>query len=185
MWRGKIEPKSFHILEEAFNMRCTRAQRRLEAYLGDEMGGQERARLERHLAACSECARVLERARQLRAVLGDARAPGLPAGFHACLMARASERAARPRWVGRLLRGFGWRSTMSARLRTATVGAVVVALGAGALIGRDMWRFERPAEQARLAVADPVRIYRIDYLGEAPSGSLAGAYVSLLSGGGK
>ncbi len=42
-----------------------------------------------------------------------------------------------------------------------------------------------PAGQARLAAADPVSIYRVDYLGEAPDGSLAGAYLSLMSGGGE
>jgi anti-sigma factor RsiW len=168
-------------------MRCTRAQGKLEAYLSDEMGERERARLERHLAACPECGRALENARQLRAVLGDARTPDLPAGFHARLMARAGERASRRGWTGWLLRGFSRGPTMPAPRRAAAVGAVVMALGAGALIGRDMWRLEKPssAEQAQLAAADPVRIYRIDYLGEAPEGSLAGAYVSLLSGGGE
>jgi len=167
-------------------MRCTRAQRKLEAYLGDEMGDRERARLERHFAACSECARALEHARQLRAVLGGAWTPELPAGFHARLMARAAERAARPGWTGWLLGGLGWRSAMPAPLRVGAVGAVLVALCAGVLIGRDMWRLEKPApaEQARLAAADPVSIYRIDYFGEAPDGSLAGAYLSLMSRGG-
>jgi hypothetical protein len=75
---------------------------------------------------------------------------------------------------------------MPAGLRVAAAAAVVVALGLGMLIGRDMWRGQEPPElqPAQVAEADPVRLYRVDYLAEAPDGSLAGAYVSLVSTGG-
>ncbi len=55
-------------------MRCSRAQRKLEAYLGGETGERERARLERHLAGCERCSRALERARQSEG--GRCAAPG-------------------------------------------------------------------------------------------------------------
>jgi anti-sigma factor (TIGR02949 family) len=165
-------------------MRCGRAQRRLEAFLDGGVGPRERARLERHLAACPECGQVLERARRLRALLGREQTRPVPAGFHARLMARAREQTAEPNWSGLPAR-LGWTSAMPAPLRAAAVGAVVLAIGVGLFIGRDIAQPVNPtrAAQARPAVADPVSIYRIDYFGEAPEDSLAGAYVSLLSGG--
>ncbi len=166
-------------------MRCSRAQRKLEAYLGGETGERERERLERHLAGCERCSRVLERARQMKAVVRGVRASELPAGFHARLMSRAAEQSAEPA-PGGLLGRLRCMPSMPMPLRAGAVGAVLVAVGAGVLIGRDMWRMENrpPAGQAQLVAADPVSIYRVDYLGEAPDGSLAGAYLSLTSGGG-
>jgi anti-sigma factor (TIGR02949 family) len=181
-----IVTKSFHWVKGVFDMRCSRAQRKLEAYLGGEVGERERERLEPHLAKCPECARALERARQLRAVLRGVQAPELPAGFHARLMARAAEQSAGPVSAG-LLGRLRWLPSMPVPLRVGAVGAVIVAVGTGVLIGRDMWQLKEPSpsQQARLAAVDPVSIYRIDYLGEAPDGSLAGAYLSLMSGGAK
>lgn len=167
-------------------MRCRTAQRRLEAYLGGELSEQERARLERHLASCAECTRALEHARQLHETLGRRASPPLPESFHARLMARAREHAGERRWSERILRPFGRIVAMPAGLRAAVAAGVIVALGIGALIGRDMWRGQKPPEPqpAQIAAADPVRTYRVDYFSEAPRDSLAGAYVSLVSAGG-
>ena len=180
-----ILTSSFNILEEAGNMRCTKAQQRLEAYLGGEMEDRERTRLERHFASCTKCDRALERARQMRAVLRREMAPPVPDGFHARLMARAREHAGRRRWSERILRPFGWRPAMPVGLRAAAAAGVIVALGLGMLIGRDMWHAGEPweASQAQVAEADPVRLYRLDYLGDTPEGSMTGAYVSLVSTG--
>jgi anti-sigma factor RsiW len=179
-----MAPNSFHTLKGAFAMRCARAQQKLEAYLGDEMPGRRRAELEQHLRDCTECSRALERARRLRAVVGGAHAPDVPAGFHARLMAQAARQAAQQTWQGRLARVLGMGAT-PAPLRAAALVAVAMALGTGVLVGREICQpgTPSPAEQARLAAADPVRIYRIDCFGEAPDDSLAGAYVALLSGG--
>ncbi len=167
-------------------MRCRTAQRRLEAYLGGELVETERARLEEHIASCTKCRLALEHARQLHETLGHSTAPPLPESFHARLMARAREHAEERSWAERILRPVGWRPAMPAGLRVAAAAAVVVALGLGMLIGRDMWRGQGPPEPqpAQVTEADPVRLYRIDYLAEAPDGSLAGAYVSLVSTGG-
>ncbi|MFO7957977.1 MAG: zf-HC2 domain-containing protein [Candidatus Brocadiia bacterium] len=168
-------------------MRCKTAQRKLEAYVGGELTRKELARVEDHLASCAECGRALEHVRQLHRALGEKTAPPLPAGFHARLMARAREHRAKRSWVERILRPFDWRPAMPAGLRLAAVAAVLVALGLGGLIGRDMWRGQEPLETqaGQIAQADPVRLYRMDYLAEAPDGSLAGAYVSLVSAGGE
>jgi anti-sigma factor RsiW len=164
-------------------MRCKTAQRRVEAYLGGELTEKERARTEQHLASCAECTRALEHAWQLRGTLREKMTPPLPESFHARLMARAREHAGERRWSDRILRPFGWIPAMPVGLRAAAVAGVVVALGLGMLIGRDMWRVQelREAQPAQLAEDDPVRIYRVDYLTEAPGDSLAGAYVSLVS----
>ena len=74
---------------------------------------------------------------------------------------------------------------MPVGLRAAAAAGVIVALGLGMLIGRDMWHAGEPweASQAQVAEADPVRLYRLDYLGDTPEGSMTGAYVSLVSTG--
>jgi anti-sigma factor RsiW len=158
----------------------------LEAYLGGELTEKEHARMDDHFASCAECARALEHARQLHTTVGEKMTPPLPVGFHGRLMARAREQAEKRSWTERIVRPVGWRPAMPARLRVAAAAAVVVALGLGMLIGRDMWRGQEPPEPqaAQVAEADPVRLYRVDYLAEAPDGSLAGAYVSLVSTGG-
>lgn len=166
-------------------MRCKTAQRKLEAYLGKELTKEGRLRLENHLASCAECTRALEHARQLHRAVGDKTTPPLPAGFHARLMARARQHRAKRSWIERILHPFGWGTAMPAGLRLATAAAVAVALALGILIGRDMWRGQTPQETraARITEADPVHLYRMDYLAETPDGSLAGAYVSLVSTG--
>ena len=166
-------------------MRCTKAQQRLEAYLGGEMEDRERTRLERHFASCTKCDRALERVRQMRAVLGREMAPSVPDGFHARLMARAREQVESRRRSRRILRPFVWRPAMPVGLPAAVAAGVIVALGVGILIGRDMWRVQEPqeAQPAQVAGTDPVRLYRLDYLGDTPEGSMTGAYVSLVSTG--
>ncbi|MFO8007343.1 MAG: zf-HC2 domain-containing protein [Candidatus Brocadiia bacterium] len=166
-------------------MRCKTAQRKLEAYLGGELSETERACLEEHFASCAECARALAHARQLHRTLSEKTTPPLPTGFHGRLMARARKHGAKRSWGERILRPFGWRPAMPAGLRVAAAAAVVVALGLGVLIGRDMWRGQRPQETraARIAEADPVRLYRMDYLAGAPDGSLTDAYANLVSTG--
>ncbi len=167
-------------------MRCKTAQRKLEAYLGGELTEKEHARMEDHFASCAECGRALEHARQLHRMLSKKTTPPLPEGFHARLMARARGHRAKRSWGERMLKPFGRTATMPVGLRVAAAAAVIAALGIGVLIGRDMWRGQKPPEPQppQVAEADPVRLYRIDYLAEAPSGSLAGAYVSLVSTGG-
>jgi hypothetical protein len=120
----------------------------------------------------------------LRRLLGGQRTPAVPGGFHARLMAKAREAATRRGRDG-LLGRLRWMPDAPAPLRATALVGVVLAAAIGVFIGRDMWRLENPppAEQARTEGSDPVSIYRIDYFGEAPGDSLAGAYVSLLSGG--
>lgn len=167
-------------------MRCRTTQRRLEAYLGGELSEQERARLEQHLASCAACGRALEHGRRLHETLGQKAAPPLPEGFHARLMARAREHVEKRSWSKRMLRPFGWTPAMPVGLRMAAAAAVIAALGIGALIGRDMWRADssRKAQSAQAAEVDPVDLYRTDYLAAAPEGSMADAYVGLVSTGG-
>lgn len=164
-------------------MRCKKAQRQLEAYLDGELTGRKRAGLEGHLTSCAECTRALEHARRLRRVMDRGATPPLPEGFQARLMDRARQRAANRGWSDKILRPFGWEPAMSTGMRAAVAAAVIVALGVGILIGRNMWREKHPqrAQSTELAQADPVEAYGLDSLA-APSGnSLTGAYVSLVS----
>lgn len=164
-------------------MRCSKTRQKLDAYLSGEVGERERARIERHLASCTECREALEHARQLHTVLGRKGTPPLPEGFHDRLMGRAEEHMHNRGSVHKILWLFGGSPTVSAGVRAAAAAGVVVALAVGILIGQEMWRARGEPQEgpAQLATADPVEVYRADYLAEIPRSSLAGAYVSLAS----
>jgi len=66
--------------------------------------------------------------------------------------------------------------------KIAAAAVLVFGLAVGSYMG---WSAERPMPQAvtaRTAVqADPLDAYNLDYLGDAPDGSLAGSYLALAS----
>ncbi len=153
-------------------MRCRKAQRKLEAMLGGELSRREHERVDKHLARCAECAAALRRLRRMRTLLAARRTPPVPDGFQARLLSRARERTEQRSGLDKTLRRFG-------RLRWAAAAAgIALALAVGVLVGRDMMR---PAEPPLTVDTDPALLYGADYLTEAPAGSLAGAYVDLVS----
>jgi anti-sigma-K factor RskA len=102
------------------------------AYAMDAISAPDRARFERHLAGCQECAREIASLREATARLATATAVPPPSGLKERVMAAAtltrqqappvSELSTRPAWRGRL--------TMAA----AAVAAMVV-LGAAVVFG--------------------------------------------------
>ena len=168
-------------------MRCRTVQERLNAFLDGLLQPSERAAMEVHLQGCPECQASLARLQRLSSLLESMPVPPVPDGFSARLMERAHERQAEPR-KSRIL---SWRPVlfwrgMPATMRVAAAAMLVLAIGLGALMGRDL--SSGAPKPPSLAAADPNAVYGFDYLSEAPGGSLADAYLTLASaanGGGR
>jgi len=159
-------------------MWCLTVKRKLNAFLDAEIPAAERARVEEHLRECASCRQALDRLRGIAATLAQLPAPPpVPDGFAERLMARAARRVkqASHRPVGVRL----WPS-FSPAMRVAAAATLALGLGLGALMGWDLSR--TPPEPSRLAAAaEPNAVYGLDYLSEAPDGSLAGVFLTLAS----
>ena len=167
-------------------MRCRTVQKRLNAFLDGLVQPSELAAMEVHLQGCPECQAALARLRRLSSLLESIPAAPVPDGFSARLMERAHQRQAEPR-KSRILTWrpvLFWRE-MPAATRVAAAAMLVLAIGMGALMARDLSRGPKPA---RIAAVEMNDVYALDYLSEAPGGSLADAYLTLASaanGGGQ
>ena len=159
-------------------MRCRTARVRLNAYLDAELLGAERSRIEEHLHHCGECSEALKRMRGVAAVLEPVPVPPpVPEGFHRRLMARAARSQEQfRRWP--VVVGL-WPS-FSPVMRLAAAAMLMLGIGMGVLMGSDLSRAVAATPQGA-AAGDPNAVYGLDYLSEAPDGSLADAYLTLVS----
>ena len=167
-------------------MRCRKVQQDLDAFRDGLLQPGERAVMEAHLQECPECQAALARLRRLSFLLEGIPAPRVPDGFSERLMARAYQRQAeRRRWRVRSWRPMVFWRGMPAATRVAAAAMLVLAIGLGALMARDLSSGPRPAG---IVTAEMNDVYALDYLSEAPGGSLADAYLTLASaanGGGR
>jgi anti-sigma-K factor RskA len=112
------------------------------AYAMDAISAPDRARFERHLARCEECAQEIASLREATARLGTAAAASPPAGLKDRVMAAAAltrqqppaasdtDSPARARAGGRWFRSLAWPG----RLAVAAVGGVAVVVLAAAVV---------------------------------------------------
>ena len=162
-------------------MRCEQVRQKLDAYAANELTAGVREKVENHLAACDACRQALARQRELAALLRGVPAPPVPEGFAARLMAAARERvSARERPVTAPASPWRWWTSVPASMRLAAAAVLVISLSLGALMGWDTARGGAAAPSAS-AQADPTAVYNLDFLADAPSGSLAEAYLTLAS----
>jgi len=158
---------------------CFRHRRRLGAYLDGELSGRDRTSLERHLGACASCRALLSGLEGTEQLLAPLDVPPVPPGLADRITAAARDRgreAATAGWNPLL-----WWRTTSPPLRRVAIGIPVAGLIAGLLLG---WTSPPPGERAAVgAQPDPLAVYRIDYLGDSPAGSLADSYMQLVAAG--
>jgi len=165
-------------------MYCDWIQECLSAYLDGEIGEQMRAQLDEHLASCEGCREALARLRQVDALLGSASAPAVSERFTDRVMAQAREHAAGRRQAFReFWSPFHWWESSSLPMRAAAAAVLMVGVAAGAFMARDTWEPapSQPVVSVQSAEADVLATYNLDYLTDAPSGSLAQIYVTLAS----
>ncbi len=169
-------------------MRCDEVLNQLVAFSSGELPADVRQVVQAHLAECAACRAELSRLDALAGVLAGTRSPPVPAGFAARVTAAARRRQDAP--SARLRQGYGgqvapwnllrwWRLT-SGPMHAAAAAVLIVGLTVGAVMG---WASAPPIAPAETAAqTDPVDAYQVDFLGEAPAGSLADSYLALVSG---
>ena len=102
------------------------------AYAMDAISAPDRARFERHLAGCQECAREIASLREATARLATATAVSPPSGLKERVMAAAALTRQQPPPVSELSTRRAWRGRLT--IAVAAVAAVVV-LGAAVVFG--------------------------------------------------
>jgi len=159
-------------------MHCRTVQRKLNAYLDRELATPERARVDAHLGVCAKCSEALDRLVRVGAALEQLPAPPpVPDSLAERVRARARQRLARLRPQRVVVRP---RPLFWPVMGVAAAAILVLGLGLGALMGWDTLR-PCPAPAALVGQAGPDEVYSLDYLTEAPRGSVAEAYLSLVS----
>ena len=158
-------------------MRCDDALKRLTALAAGELPADVRQAVQAHLAECAACRAALAEVDALAGVLASGQTPPVPPGFAARVMAAARQwQEAQPLAVWNLLRW--WRLT-SVPMHAAAAAVLIVGLAVGLALG---WTSTpSTARAATAAKAEAIAAYQIDYLSEAPSGSLADSYLTLVS----
>jgi len=159
-------------------MDCKRFERNINAYVDGALSSTLHVAMQTHAASCPACRREMESLMQMGNVLHDAvPVPPVPEGFAGRVMARAAAiEASAPIRLVAWLPSFEWWQEMARPTRAAAVLAVGLALGA--IMGWDANRngLNPPPVVAK---ADTMAAYNLDYLGDAPAGSLAQVVMTL------
>ena len=168
-------------------MRCKAVRNKLDRLSRQELAPRMRERIEAHLSACADCRRHLADQERLAVLLASLpKPPAVPEGFGNRLMAAASQRQAGRQSMPWSLWRLRWLSPPGTDRRLVAVGrkaAQAVALAGGLLIGvlmgQQTWRSAHSSIPQQTVQPDPVAVYELDYLTDAPGGSLAQSYLSL------
>jgi len=168
-------------------MRCKAVRSKLDRLSRQELAPRARKRIEAHLSVCADCRRHLAAQERLAVLLTSLpKPPTVPEGFGDRLMAVARERQAARRPVPGSLWRLRWSSPPGTDRRLVAVGrkatqamALAGGLLIGVLMGQQTWRSAHPSISQQTIEPDPVAVYELDYLTDAPGGSLVQSYLTL------
>ena len=127
------------------------------------------------------CRDELARQEQLLALLrGDSTIPPVPEGFSGRVMAKARQRLAvrRPPDTAPASPRRWWQS-VSIPLRAEAAAVLAAGLLIGVFMGQQTWQSAHRATSRQATQADPSAVYQLDYLSDAPGGSLAESFLTL------
>jgi anti-sigma factor RsiW len=158
-------------------MRCQDVQIKLRAYSIGELPIDVRQSIQAHVSECDACGAELAKIDPLSGMLAAAQTPPIPPGFTARVLATARERLTTNRIEPWNLISW-WRLT-SVPMHAAAAAVMVIGLAAGLLMSQTAAPLAPRA--AGKMQPDPVDTYPLDYLGEAPGGSLADHYFALVA----
>ena len=157
---------------------CSRVRRQLGAYLDGELSPKNRAVVERHLVHCQPCRIALESLHRLERTLQSAEVPPAPPSLAWQIMAKARERQNTEAERNVIRLGHRLATPRPWAFKVAAAAVLVFGLAAGSYMGRSVSQ----TVTAQTAVqADPLAVYNLDYLADAPEGSLAFTYLALAS----
>jgi len=160
-------------------MDCTRFAKHIHAYVDNAAPPEIRAAMQAHAASCPACRGELEALAQLESILRSAPDAPVPQGFAARVMARAATQKA-PRKLSILAWGGTpeWWQELPGPARAAAAAILVFGLALGGVMGWDANR-NGPKASPAAAPSDALAAYNLDYLAEAPAGSLAQVALAL------
>lgn len=162
-------------------MRCKAVRNKLDRFSRQELTPRMRERVEAHVSQCADCRQHLARQERLAVLLTTApEPPAVPEGLSDRLMVAARQRQADRRSVPASLWRLRWLSS-TAWIRRNVVQVVAIAGGllVGILMGQQTWHSAHAPIRQRTVEPDAVSVYELDYLTDAPGGSLVQSYLSL------
>ncbi len=156
-------------------MRCQDVQNQLRAFSIGELPMDVRQTIQAHVSECAACRAELAKIDALAGVFAAAQTPPIPPGFASRVLATARQRLKTdPIEPWDLMR---WWREASAPMHAAAAAVMVLGLTIGLLMGTASGPL--PTQVAGKMQPDPFDAYPLDYLGEAPGGSLADNYFAL------
>lgn len=166
-------------------MNCEQIRKKLNAYVDTELPGATSEKIAIHLQTCRDCSKVFSHLQNLTNVLQEVSTPEVPKGFANRVLAHANERnisvKSKQRTRASVFRL--WNSEFLTAQRASVAAVLISGLALGALMGLDTWRSPtiQSGGQPQIAQAEAIEIYNLDYLTDIPKGSLADAYLALMS----
>lgn len=157
---------------------CLRVRRQLGAYLDGELSPKGQTAVERHLLRCRPCHAALERLRRLEDALQIAEVPPAPPSLAGQIMAKAREHQLTGTVPNVIRLGHTFAPSQPWAFKIAAAAVLVFGLAAGSYMGRSV---SQSATARTAGPADPRVVYNLDYLADAPEGSLADSYLALAS----
>lgn len=162
-------------------MRCNTVRNNLDRFARQELAPRLRESVEVHLRECADCRRHLAWQERLASILAiTPEPPAVPDGFGDRLMAAARQRKAASRPVPELRRRVGWlRPSVPFGAQAARAAVLAGGLLLGVVMGQQTWQSVHPGGTQQASQTNPLAVYELDYLSDAPGGSLAQSYLML------
>jgi anti-sigma factor RsiW len=162
-------------------MRCEEVRLKIDAYVSGELSPQAGSAVEEHLKACDGCRRAAATARQLIVLGQTLPTPPVPEGLAQRLQTLARQRIARLVPAAASWSLVAWWRMVSMPMRAAAAAVLVIGLATGVLMGWNTLQAPAISPTQAVSQANPLAPYNVDYLTEAPDGSLAQTYLALVS----
>jgi anti-sigma factor RsiW len=162
-------------------MRCKTVRNKLDRSIRQQLTPRARDRIEAHLSVCADCRRHFAAQERLAVLLtSQPKPPAVPDGFGDRLMAMARQRQAGRQAAPASLWRRRWLSpSASVGRKAAQAVAIAGGLLIGVLMGQQTWRSAHSSIPQQAVQPDPVAVYELDYLTDAPGGSLVQSYLTL------
>ncbi len=158
-------------------MYCVDIQSRFGDFIAGQLARHEREQVLAHLQECEACRTTLGNVDRLAAILSQTECPPVPSRLTARIMAAAGKR--RSESVTADWNPLKWWRGATAPMQAAATITMIIGLGLGCILG---WTStSSPSSAATGAKSEPLDIYQLDFLGDLPSGSLAGSYLALIA----
>ena len=158
-------------------MNCIDFRKAIHRYADKEMSKKAGEAMRQHAETCTACRHELAELEQLGELLTTSPTPGIPVDLADGIMLCARQLST-AKQAPRVLYLPVWWDDLTHPARIAAAVLLALGLSLGALMGWDVIRNgSNPAPI--VAKADTMAAYNLDYLGDAPAGSLAQVVMTL------